>query len=50
MAVVGVLLADLRIGNSQNWKLSELEIVIIGFCQNWNLSKLEFVKIGNYQN
>ena len=34
-----------EIGNCQNWKLSELEIVRIGVCQNWNLSELEFVRI-----
>ena len=39
-----------RIGNCQNWKLSELEIVRIGNCQNWKLSELEIVRITNCQN
>ena len=39
-----------RIGNCQNWKLSELEFVRIGICHNWKLSESEFVRIGNCQN
>ena len=35
-----------EIGNCQNWKWSELEIIRIGICQNRKLSELEFVKIG----
>ena len=34
------------IGNCQNWKMSELEIVRIGNCQNRKLSESEIVRIG----
>ena len=37
-------------GKCQNWKVSELESVIIGKCQNWKVSELESVIIGNCQN
>ena len=33
------ILEMVRIGNCQNWKLSELEIVRIGNCQNWKFSE-----------
>ena len=42
-------IANCKIGNCQNWKLSKMEIVKIGNCQSWKLSELEMGRVGNCQ-